>query len=109
MSDNDGFFVKMQRNVYNSCVDIVIGQRGRSTTSIVKPIQMVFEEIKDNYQIVEPSLRLTHWVAEPFLKAFADMLHQENIKPTTQSFIEGELIATKKHLEDMRKLMRIKP
>jgi hypothetical protein len=36
-------------------------------------------------------------------------LVEADVKPPTHSFVEGELIATKKHLEDMRQLALLIP
>jgi hypothetical protein len=45
---------------------------------------------------------------KPFLQAFADVCYKEGIMPEKQPIIENELTATKYHLEDMRKLLKIK-
>ena len=99
------FVVKMQRSLVTDSLDIVMYEVTGRELYVVKPMPLVLERIEPNAPIAEPTLRLSRWMADPFLTAWADMLHKENVKPTIQSFIEGELTATKKHLADMRQLL----
>ena len=68
-------------------------------------MELTFEEHDPCAVISQPTLSLRGDIAEAFLNAFADMLHTQHIKPTTQSFLEGQLISTRVHLEDMRALV----
>lgn len=53
---------------------------------------------------ISPSFTLPRDLLEPLLEAIL----KRWIKPAEQSFIQGELQATKGHLSDMRKLLKIK-
>lgn len=50
---------------------------------------------------VLPTVRLP----KPLLQSFFDALQKQGMKPTSQSFVEGKLVATEEHLKDMRALV----
>jgi len=52
----------------------------------------------------EPSLKLDPILTEMLI----DGLGELNIKPKKESFVEGNLESTKYHLEDLRKLLKLK-
>lgn len=71
---------------------------------IAKP--MVLEWVKHEHGISEdPSLSIHQNVEGEFLKALTDAISEKGIKPESDSKLEGKLIATEKHLEDMRTLV----
>jgi hypothetical protein len=47
-------------------------------------------------------------IPEDFLQPLFDALGKNGIKPKQESFIAGELVATKLHLEDMREFFKLK-
>ena len=61
------------------------------------------EEIPDDFVMRIPS----HIVNDLF-KALADALDQQGIKTEMDAKIEGKFEATKYHLEDLRKLLKLK-
>ena len=106
MNHEREFFVNIHRQWDLDGLTVLIGHyRPDGEMAIWKPITPEVQIIKAGEYIPEPTLRLSKFVADPFLRAFADMLHKERIRPTEQSYIEGELMATKKHLTDMQKLV----
>ena len=68
-------------------------------------VEMVYSGVRKIEQegaILEPSLMLNQ---EEF-QALVDAIHK-NYKPSEGKFTEGKLVATEKHLEDMRKLLKL--
>ena len=59
--------------------------------------------VDDDYILKIPS----HLMPE-LLKAMADLLEEEKIQTDSQHKIEGKLDATKYHLEDLRKILKLK-
>lgn len=53
-------------------------------------------------------LRIPEFIFPDLLKAMADLLEKERIQTDSQAKREGELLATKSHLEDLRKLLKLK-
>jgi len=98
------FVVRLYRPLNLDAVHLYIAEyRGRELF-VAKPVALDFER-REEGTTVEATLSFPSWIAKPFLEAFAEMLHQEKIRPQSQSFIEGELMATKGHLSDMRHLV----
>ncbi len=65
---------------------------------------MAFEEMIMGEADVTPTLILKGMIAKPFLQAFVDSAKVLGITPTGDPISENELVATKYHLEDMRRL-----
>ncbi|MEK6881422.1 MAG: hypothetical protein AABY22_17495 [Nanoarchaeota archaeon] len=63
----------------------------------------IIESNDGNVCISKPTLQLT----PEQLQSFADALNEIGFNPK-QGFMEGKLEATEKHLEDMRKLLKLK-
>lgn len=97
----DEYLVSIHRPHFLDGLYLYIAERHNRELYVAKPMELVFERLERGTP-KQATLTLPTFMAEPLLRAFADMLHHEQIKPTQQSFIEGELVATKKHLEDMR-------
>ena len=49
----------------------------------------------------------TMYLDDSMMRALTDSIHSE-FKPPEGKFTEGELVATKKHLQDMRQILKIK-
>ncbi|MDY6893878.1 MAG: hypothetical protein SVO01_00445 [Thermotogota bacterium] len=71
-------------------------------TSIDK---MEFQKWEPGATFEEPTLSISGFVAKPFMKAMAETLKEIGIKPDGEPVLENELVATKYHLEDMRRLV----
>ena len=52
----------------------------------------------------QPYMRMTQYVWEEFMKGIVDIADRKGIRPDSNSKLEGELEATKKHLESMEKV-----
>jgi len=66
----------------------------------VEPLELVFKEIEQGRRLDRPSLSIDERYAGPFMEALKRAVEQVDMGP-----VEGELKATKYHLEDMRKLI----
>lgn len=80
--------------------------KGQLTEYTINNIAMIESDMK-------PFLELPYSLAQEFIKLIANYASGKNIKTEQRSFIEGELLATKKHLETMEqinfKLLKITP
>lgn len=72
---------------------------------MAKPVIFDFEEVTDQSHMVKATLTLGIGVGELFLKELSNALGGLNIKPESQSKLEGILEATEFHLKDMRDLV----
>lgn len=74
--------------------------------SICEPMEMKFTRYEPGIANPEKaSLTIGSYVSYNFLKGLANALDKKGIKPESDSFTQGKLIATEKHLEDMRKIV----
>lgn len=74
---------------------------------IVKPMHMELEELVPGHH-AEPSLTLAGTMALEFTKAMAEALDRAGVKTEKDAKIEGTLEATRYHLEDLRRLLKMK-
>ena len=75
---------------------------------IAKKVELEFQEYKpyeDHPSTLGVSLRD---VRAGFFQDLINELNQLGFKPKSESFLEGELEATKFHLKDMRTLLKLK-
>ena len=84
-----------------------IEERADGKRSIVKPVQFEMETLKESQMIETPTLRLNGMWGRQLLQAFSEALQKEGIKPESDSKLEGKLLATEYHLEDMRELLEL--
>lgn len=88
-------------------VVLMLDHEGRAAY-IAKPIKLEFEPLKPGTRIEHPTLTLDRVEGEEFLTAMAEALQRENIKPPEPHRLEGEIDATKRHLEDLRTLLKLR-
>jgi len=69
---------------------------------IAKPVELTFEEMKSG-EIHKPTLDIPD--ADELLEALAIALNKAKVQLPDKPFIEGKMVATEKHLEDMRNLV----
>lgn len=67
--------------------------------------EFVTETIREptTVDIAKPFLSVPWNFADKFIKAVAEYADKTGVKTEKRDFIEGELIATKRHLEDLQK------
>lgn len=86
---------------YSGAVHIVITRHEGNKVYVAKEFKLEFEELPEGGFFKEPTLRINWYDAKDFKAAFKEALDGEKLPP---SAVEGELKATKYHLEDMRKM-----
>ncbi len=73
-------------------------------THVAQPVNLVMEE-REQFSPIEPTMRIGRGVdAKSLLKSIEEELPRIGHTPRPQSYLEGELRATKLHLEDIRTL-----
>ena len=78
-----------------------------SRTYMAKHVELEMEEYKDG-MIFEPTLILHGGIASELLKSLAEELDSKGIKTDKDAKIAGTLDATRYHLEDLRKLLKLR-
>jgi hypothetical protein len=101
------FKTYIRSSPWDDCVEIVFVEQTERSRRACKPIQLVFEEKQEGARI-EPSLKLYGEDANNFLKSIAQALDESGVKTDMDAKIEGTLEATRFHLEDLRKLLKLK-
>lgn len=73
---------------------------------LAKPINLEFSEIKEAV-IMGPTIKIPYYDAKEFMESMAEQLDKDGIKTDKDAKIEGTLEATRFHLEDLRKLLKL--
>jgi hypothetical protein len=87
---------------YTGTSNFVIVKQVGLKTFVAKKVPLEFAEIPEGTMFREPTFSFNYMDSKDFLAALKEMLDGEKLPP---SAVEGELKATKVHLEDMRKLV----
>lgn len=88
----------------------IVAEDHRGRRHVAKPMKLEFVEMGDEKILHEPSLKINRTFNEDtkFLQALSDALSKTGYKPKDVEENAGELKAAKYHLEDLRKLLKIK-
>lgn len=89
-------------NDYSGSTHIVITRANGNKLYVAKEVKLEFEEVPNGAFFKEPTLRIDWFDSKDFMAALKEALDGEKLPA---SAVEGELKATKVHLEDMRKLV----
>lgn len=76
-------------------------------TYVAKPAELTMVEHKEGEEC-PPTLRFSVFEMKDILLAFAKALEKQGIETDSEAKIKGLLEATKYHLDDMRKLLKLK-
>ncbi len=87
---------------YSGSKHIVIAKHEGNRVYVAKKVNLEFEELPEGYFFKEPTLAIGWYHASDLMAAFKEALDGEKLPV---SAVEGELKATKYHLEDMRKIL----
>ena len=87
---------------YTGTDNFVIAKQVGMKTFVAKRAELIFEEVPEGSMFREPTFAFNYVDSKDFLAALKEMLDQEKLP---EGRLEGELKATKFHLEDMRKLV----
>jgi len=99
--------VKIYKSIATNAIELFIYEERNGKRYVAKPVKLVFEEWKEG-EIIKPTLIFYHFVGEEFLKSLAEALDEKGIKTEQDAKIAGTLEATRYHLEDLRKLLKLK-
>jgi len=87
---------------YSGSTHIVITKLENMKQYVAKEIVLEFEEVPEGSFFKAPTLKINWHESKDFMAALKEALDGEKLPA---SAVEGELKATKVHLEDMRKLV----
>lgn len=98
--------VRITPQLYADALALHVIERRDGKVYIAQPLgPLIFSQIPEIAPMPEPTLLLGGLHGKAFLKALVDGAQAFGIKPESHSFLEGELAAAKRHLEDMRALV----
>lgn len=87
---------------YDGTTHIVITKHDGNKVYVAKQVKLEFEEVPEGHFFEEPTLAINWIYSKDLMAAFKEALDGEKLPA---SAVEGELKATKYHLEDMRKIV----
>jgi len=73
---------------------------------IALPIEITMKTIEPG-ESVEPTFELPAFEAHKIMKSLAEALDEQGIKTDNDAKIQGTLEATRYHLEDLRKILKL--
>jgi hypothetical protein len=86
---------------------LICQERDGIITHVAKPVNILLEEHKQ-FTSIEPTIRIGRGMdAKSLLKSIEEELPRIGHTPRPQSYLEGELRATKEHLKDLRSVFGI--
>lgn len=100
--------VSVYRVPWNGEIGIMFWEERNGKVYAAKPCDLVFEEVAEGTFNSRPTLSISHFYAPAFLKALAEELDHQGVKTDNDSKIQGTLEASRYHLEDLRKLLKLK-
>lgn len=86
---------------YSGKTHILILSRSGNRVYVAKRVELIFEELPEGGYFKEPTFEIPWHSSKNFKVALKKALEGEKLPVSS---VEGELTATKYHLEDMRKL-----
>lgn len=97
--------VWVARNDFGRDIQIAVVLDGEGKTSVARVVEGGHLEYTDSPRggMITPTIRLSEHMAERLLAG----LLENKVKTPTAGAIEGELKATKYHLEDLRRVLKI--
>ena len=98
--------VSIYKSPWNAGLDITIWEERDGRIFICKPMQMEMTEAKEGC-FEQPTLRIQHFLAPEFMKALAEALDNNGIKTDSDAKMQGTLEATRDHLRDLKKLLKL--
>ena len=103
------FEVKIGQDIMRAGIAIVVFDRRKKENSVMNLYTGETKTLQ-NFEEIPPEfiMKLSSFIANDFLEALAEALDQQGIKTDKDAKIAGTLEATKYHLEDMRKLLKLK-
>jgi hypothetical protein len=102
------FHVNIHQQPWNDGLSITIWEERQGKVFVAKRVDLVFEECQGGYT-TDPTLQLSHFHAPVFLNALAEALDKHGVKTDKDAKLQGTLEATKYHLQDLRKLLKLEP
>lgn len=99
--------VSIYRVPWNGTIGIMFWEERQGKIYAAKPCELVMEEVPDGAFENRPTLTLSHFYSDAFLKALAEELDRINIKTDNDAKLQGTLEAIRAHLADLRKLLKL--
>ena len=93
------FEVYIRNKTYSNMIEVAFVKIKNGKRFIAKPVNLEFKEIEEGVE-TRATMEFNLWEGKELLNAFKKELEGINLNQ-----IEGELKATKYHLEDMRKIV----
>jgi len=97
--------IMIYENHVSGCIDFYIYKDINRKKFISKPVELEFVEVDEDGSSNDPTFQLNRYDAPEFMQSLAEELSKKHIKTDNDHKIQGTLDATKKHLNDMRKLV----
>jgi hypothetical protein len=95
-----------QEPVFNA-ISFTFYEERNGKIYVAKPVEIIMEELTDEFKPLEPTIRLSQYETKEFLKSMANEVYNNGIRHDQDVINEGALVSTKYHLEDLRKLLKL--
>ena len=102
----EGWNVSIEHVAYMGMVNLYIAKKEAGQIAIAEPLDLTLRLVEEGHS-VKPTLQLKEWEAHELLLALAEALDEKGMKTSKDAKMEGTLEATRYHLEDLRKMLKI--
>lgn len=100
--------IDCRQAIHSLDFEVVLYQTRHGKYYAAKPMgEFIFEEVKEG-GLIEPTFLIPFTMQRELVKSLKEATERLGIKTDSEFTLEGELKATKYHLEDMRKILKVK-
>jgi hypothetical protein len=100
--------VKMDYDLISDSINFYFYyEDGNGVRRVVKPVKLETVEVKKGMPVSGPTMSIPYPEAGQFMDSMAEALDEQGVKTDKDSKIIGTLEATRYHLEDMRKILKV--
>lgn len=100
--------LKIIQDDFTDGVSIYFYQERDGKRYLMPEVSGEFKEIDEGTAHIRPTMKIPGFAARELLESMAEELDKKNIKTPNTHLIEGKLQAREYHLEDLRKLLKLK-
>lgn len=105
---NDSVEVRAVSMIWKRSIGVLISERGFNGRRDWLPIKWKLSDVRSDHEESEATLNLPHEVALKLYEALGAALKDVNIHPANESKLTGQVESMKYHLEDLRKMLKLK-
>ena len=98
--------VRTHEDPWSGDLKIAILEHEGRNTRIAKPVLLEMEPLPEA-QRIKPTIVIPRHYAAAFMRSLTEAVDKSGMRPPAMELMRGQLEATKYHLEDLRRLLKL--